>query len=81
MTTAGMLTEQLRDLPGIETPVIKPQSVHVYWKYCLRVEDNVIQRSYALALAYEAKEFLPRPGISRNPPSCARSFKTTHVWQ
>jgi perosamine synthetase len=62
MTTAGMLTEQLRDLPGIETPVIKPQSVHVYWKYCLRVDDRLI-RGGAMALA----RLLREKGISSAP--------------
>lgn len=40
---ADKLTELLRGLqPGIETPLVNPQSVHVYWKYCLHVDPSII---------------------------------------
>ena len=39
---ARMLTERLRGVAGIETPVVHPNHVHTYWKYCLRVDGQVI---------------------------------------
>lgn len=39
---AERLTEQLQGLPGIETPLTAPGSVHTYWKYCLRVDGDVL---------------------------------------
>lgn len=38
---AGMLTEQLRSVQGIETPVHSPRAQHSYWKYCLRVAPDL----------------------------------------
>jgi dTDP-4-amino-4,6-dideoxygalactose transaminase len=39
---ANRLTDQLRGLPGIETPAIYPNSIHTYWKYCLRVDAQLV---------------------------------------
>ena len=39
---ARRLTDKLRDLRGIETPQVNPQSLHTYWKYCLRVDREII---------------------------------------
>ena len=40
--SAMMLTAKIRDLPGIEAPYVEPGGVHVYWKYCLRVNSAVL---------------------------------------
>lgn len=40
--TADLLTRQLQGLRGIETPLVHPRSIHTYWKYCLRVDREVI---------------------------------------
>jgi perosamine synthetase len=40
--TADALTSALRGLPGVETPQVTNGGVHTYWKYCLRVDENVI---------------------------------------
>jgi perosamine synthetase len=40
--TADRLTERLQCLRGIETPLVHPRSLHTYWKYCLRVDREVI---------------------------------------
>jgi perosamine synthetase len=42
IATAGKLTKGLQGLHGIETPWIAPDSVHTYWKYCLRVDSQVV---------------------------------------
>ncbi len=39
---AARLTSLLADVPGIETPWVAPGNEHVYWKYCLRVDSQVI---------------------------------------
>ncbi|MFM7428146.1 MAG: DegT/DnrJ/EryC1/StrS family aminotransferase [Elainella sp.] len=53
--TARKLTEQLQGLPGIATPYHDPRNVHVYWKYCLRVDSQVIADG-AVGLAKKLKE-------------------------
>ena len=40
---ADALTTRLGGLPGLQTPVITPESVHTFWKYCLNVDANVIE--------------------------------------
>ncbi|MBD0371567.1 MAG: DegT/DnrJ/EryC1/StrS family aminotransferase [Pyrinomonadaceae bacterium] len=42
IAAAAKLTERLQSLCGIETPFISQDNVHTYWKYCLRVHDDVI---------------------------------------
>lgn len=41
--TADALTSELRGLPGVETPAVTDGAVHTYWKYCLRVDESVIE--------------------------------------
>ena len=38
---ARNLTEKLRGLAGIATPLVKEGNKHTYWKYCLQVDDAV----------------------------------------
>lgn len=39
---AGLLTDGLRNTPGIAVPVVEPGVVHSYWRYSLRVDEAVI---------------------------------------
>lgn len=41
--TAVMLNGLIKDTPGVGSPKITPQSDHVYWKYPLRIDDEIIQ--------------------------------------
>ena len=41
--TAEMLTGLIKDVPGVSSPQITPNSKHVYWKYPLRIDDQIIQ--------------------------------------
>jgi dTDP-4-amino-4,6-dideoxygalactose transaminase len=40
---ARIMDERLAGLEGIETPRVTPGGKHVYWKYCLRVDPEVIK--------------------------------------
>ncbi len=39
---ADEMTRRLKGIEGIETPVVRPGTVHTYWKYCLRIDDRRI---------------------------------------
>jgi dTDP-4-amino-4,6-dideoxygalactose transaminase len=39
---AHQLTERLADLGAVETPFVHSDSVHSYWKYCLRVNEQKV---------------------------------------
>jgi dTDP-4-amino-4,6-dideoxygalactose transaminase len=55
VAAAEALTARLAGLPGIETPWVSPRAKHTYWKYCLRVDGNVV-RDGAVGLARALKE-------------------------
>jgi dTDP-4-amino-4,6-dideoxygalactose transaminase len=38
---AEMLSERIADVPGVRPPLTTPGCKHTYWKYALRVEDEV----------------------------------------
>ncbi len=59
---ANELTMHLRGLRGIETPHVNPSNVHTYWKYCLRVDGEIV-RGGANALA----RLLKQRGIASAP--------------
>lgn len=40
--TAEMLTKMISNIEGVNPPLITPNSKHVYWKYPLRVDDDII---------------------------------------
>jgi dTDP-4-amino-4,6-dideoxygalactose transaminase len=41
--TAEMLTDLISNVPGVGTPAITPNSKHVYWKYPLRIDEEIIE--------------------------------------
>jgi dTDP-4-amino-4,6-dideoxygalactose transaminase len=41
--SAAIMDGLLADIKGIETPVVTPNSKHVYWKYCLQIDPDVIR--------------------------------------
>lgn len=42
ISAASKLTRLLKGVAGIETPYANPDNLHTYWKYCLRVDGEVI---------------------------------------
>lgn len=62
IAAAAKLTERLLGVPGIETPWVNPKSVHTYWKYCLRVDAEVV-RDGAVGLS----RLLKQDGIASAP--------------
>ncbi|HMG32835.1 MAG TPA: DegT/DnrJ/EryC1/StrS family aminotransferase [Blastocatellia bacterium] len=55
IAAAQQLNDTLAGIRGIETPWVNPKSVHTYWKYCLRVDSNVISNG-AVGLGALLKE-------------------------
>ena len=42
IAAAQSLTEKLAELQGVKAPYVHARSVHTYWKYCLRVNSDII---------------------------------------
>lgn len=53
---AAALTEKLQGTPGVETPRVVDGAEHTYWKYCLRVDGDVIPNG-PVGLAGKLKEY------------------------
>jgi len=69
---AGMLSDRLESIPGIGQPVVAPDAIHSYWRYCLRVDDAVISGGPdALAEALSGYDIASAPRYVRKP-----AFKT-----
>jgi perosamine synthetase len=74
--TAAMLTELLQGIDGIETPVITEGNTHVYWKYCLTVDDSKIEGgSPALANLLKEKNIFSAPRYIVKPAFMCQVFQ------
>jgi len=74
--TAGRLTELLEGVPGIQTPVIESGARHTYWKFCLRVDGDVIEGgSPALGSALGEKGIFSAPRYIQKPAFMCQVFR------
>jgi dTDP-4-amino-4,6-dideoxygalactose transaminase len=65
---ARQLTKRLADLDAIETPFVHSDSVHSYWKYCIRVnEQRVSGGCEALGNRLKARRILCAPRYIQRP--------------
>ena len=74
--TADALTSALRGLPGIESPQVTDGAVHTYWKYCLRVDENVIEGgAVGLGAKLRDKGIACAPRYIQKPAFCCEVFR------
>lgn len=72
---ADALTARLNGVPGISTPVVTDNSVHTYWKYCLRVDERAIPGgTVALGAALRQQGIACAPRYIQKPAFCCRVF-------
>ena len=53
---ADLLHDKLKNVAGIQLPVICPNSVHTYWKFCLNIDEKVITGG-TVALGTKLREY------------------------
>ena len=76
ITSAHTLSRKLAKLPGIETPHVHPEAVHAYWKYCLRVDDDLVPGgAVALAERLKARHISCSPRYIQKPAFMCRIFQ------
>ncbi len=76
ITSAHTLSRKLANLPGIETPHVHPEAVHAYWKYCLRVDDDIVPGgAVALAEGLKARHISCSPRYIQKPAFMCRIFQ------
>ncbi len=73
---AQKLTHKLQSLAGIATPYIDSRNTHVYWKYCLRVDSNVvIDGAVGLAKLLKEKGIFSAPRYIQKPAFQCQIFE------
>jgi perosamine synthetase len=73
---AEELTAALTGLSGIETPRVQPCDVHTYWKYCLRVDPNVISGgTVRLGAALKQRGIFSAPRYIQKPAFACEIFR------
>jgi perosamine synthetase len=81
INAAARLTRKLRDLPGIETPLVNPQSVHTYWKYCLHVDPQTISDGAAgIARLLKEKGIASAPRYIQKPAFMCEVFQNQRTF-
>ncbi|MBC7901034.1 MAG: DegT/DnrJ/EryC1/StrS family aminotransferase [Saprospiraceae bacterium] len=74
--TADILTEMLQGIDGIETPKIAENASHVYWKYCLTVDDSKIEGgSVGMANLLKVKNIFSAPRYIVKPAFMCQVFQ------
>ena len=68
IANAQRLSEQLDGIDGLGTPVVAPEDVHSYWRYCLRVDPAVVPGGPgALAQALRFYDIAAAPRYIQKP--------------
>jgi dTDP-4-amino-4,6-dideoxygalactose transaminase len=82
---AELLTDRLRGVTGIRTPKITPGGTHVYWKYCLQVDETTLGANvndFAARLKeygiFSAPRYIQKPAFQCEILRDKRTFGTSH---
>lgn len=66
--TARMLTALITGTPGVSSPKVTADSKHVYWKYALRIDDEIIRGGVdAFAAKLKEKGIFSAPRYIQKP--------------
>jgi perosamine synthetase len=79
--TANKLTELLQDIEGVETPHVAAGAKHVYWKYCLRVDDSKIEGgAVGMAKLLKEKNIFSAPRYIQKPAFQCQIFRDQNTF-
>ena len=74
--TARLLTEMLEGVRGVETPAVRSGNEHVYWKYCLRVDESTIEGgAHGMARVLKEKGIASAPRYIQKPAFMCEIFQ------
>ena len=74
--TAAMFANLLTGIEGIETPPIAENATHVYWKYCLTIDDTKIEGgSVGMANLLKEKNIFSAPRYIVKPAFMCQVFQ------
>jgi perosamine synthetase len=76
VAAAQSLTKKLAGLRGMESPFVHSRSVHTYWKYCLRVDSDILPGgSEALGRELRARQISCAPRYIQKPAFMCKIFQ------
>jgi perosamine synthetase len=76
IAAAQSLSKKLAGLHGVETPYVHPSSVHTYWRYCLRVNSDIIPGGCeALGTELKARQISCAPRYIQKPAFMCKIFQ------
>jgi len=79
--TAEKLTEMLQGIGGIETPHVAGGAKHVYWKYCLRVDDTKLEGgAVGMAKLLKEKNIFSAPRYIVKPAFACEVFREQNTF-
>ena len=74
--TANSLTKKLHRVRGIETPYVGSKNMHSYWKYCLRVDNRMIEDgAHGMARVLKEKGIASAPRYIQKPAFMCEVFQ------
>ena len=76
IAAAKDLTTKLQGIEGVEAPVVHAHHVHTYWKFCLRVNSEIISGGcQALGEALKARQISCAPRYIQKPAFLCKIFQ------
>jgi perosamine synthetase len=76
INAAKTISHKLDRIPGVEAPHVYPHDVHTFWKYCLRVDGDLIPGgAVALAESLKARRISCAPRYIQKPAFMCRIFQ------
>lgn len=81
IATANLLTQKLQGLAGVEAPWVSPKNIHTYWKYCLRVDGEIIaEGAVGLARLLKEKGIFAAPRYIQKPAFMCEIFQKQNTF-
>jgi dTDP-4-amino-4,6-dideoxygalactose transaminase len=78
---ANLMTAELRGVPGVHTPRVHAGAVHTYWKYCLRIDREVVLGgAIALAKLLKEKGIASAPRYIQKPAFLCELFQSQRTF-
>lgn len=79
--TARMLSDRISDVPGVKTPKVTLGGSHVYWRYPLRIEDEIIKGGVdRFAAELKEKGIFSAPRYIQKPAFMCQIFKEKNTF-
>lgn len=78
---ANLLSSLVEDIDGIETPLVADNAKHVYWRYCLNIDDTKIRDGgVGMAKILKEKNIFTAPRYIQKPSFMCQVFQEKNTF-